>query len=448
MFKRIGLVFLHILLMCSGTIVALSVTRNSMGNYNIIAVFALAVVLAIVIIEIISCIKIVDSTLHTVFSSLFIFLSFLTSRDIFTVFEGFNLNLSVYSLEVVNYFCFLGIMLANLYFMDYTYKTGSSRNVRLVIDLFAILCCIFYGVGLLYGFQYIPHFIYVAVFLGLFVYIYYKVFKSGKDDATFYLSMSIFYVAIGMQTVSVLDSCGVIKYSTLYYPLVHMVAFICIFVGVYISFTIRTIRQAYEASEYKLQVHMMKARVLREQINPHFIFNCLTTVKSLYHSDLDSGDRAMSLFSNHLRTNVQAMDVDLIPFERELDNLENFIELENLRRERAFDVIYNIGYIDFLVPILSLQVYVENAIRYSKVNEIEGGYIEISSYEEGDKIIVEVNDNGVGFDVNDIMDTSFGIKNSRERFKLLLNAEIEIKSEIGSGTNVRIILNNKGISGG
>jgi sensor histidine kinase YesM len=100
------------------------------------------------------------------------------------------------------------------------------------------------------------------------------------------------------------------------------------------------------------------------------------------------------------------------------------------------------------VPILSLQVYVENAIRYSKVNEIEGGYIEISSYEEGDKIIVEVNDNGVGFDVNDIKDTSFGIKNSRERFKLLLNAEIEIKSEIGSGTNVRIILNNKGISGG
>jgi LytS/YehU family sensor histidine kinase len=214
-------------------------------------------------------------------------------------------------------------------------------------------------------------------------------------------------------------------------------------VGVYISFIIRTSREACKASEYKLQMETLKTRVLREQINPHFIFNSLTAVKSQYHQNIEKGDFAMNLFSNHLRTNVEAIDKDLIPFEHELDNINNYVQLQNLKYPKPFNIVYDIACVNFLVPILSLQVFVENAIKYSKVNTKDDGYIEISSYEDGDEIILEISDNGAGFDINSIKDASYGIKNARERFELLMNSKIDIYSRNGEGTKVKIHIDKK-----
>jgi LytS/YehU family sensor histidine kinase len=170
------------------------------------------------------------------------------------------------------------------------------------------------------------------------------------------------------------------------------------------------------------------------------MFNTLTAVKSLYHQDVEAGDRAINLFSKHLRANVEAFDKDVVPFEKELDAIANFVELQNLKYSSPFKIVYDIAFVDFEVPVLSLQVFVENAMKYSKVNQKPDGYIEISSYEEGDDIILEISDNGEGFDPQSISPASCGIKNARERFELLLCANVEIFSAYDCGTRVKITI--------
>ena len=248
--------------------------------------------------------------------------------------------------------------------------------------------------------------------------------------------------AYGAQNVYVLDKCDLISVSTQGYTLVYMFFIILTFLTIYFYFIIRTARAALKASEYRLQLNTLKSEILREQIKPHFVFNSLTTIKSLYHKDVTEGDHAMNLFSRHLRSNVEAADTDLIPFERELDNIQNYTELENARYDKKFNIIFNIDFTDFFVPVLSLQPFVENAIKYSKVNDKPDGYIEISTCENGDEVILQITDNGVGFDESDIKENSFGIRNSRERFRLLINAEIEIESKKNVGTKVTIHIRN------
>ena len=118
----------------------------------------------------------------------------------------------------------------------------------------------------------------------------------------------------------------------------------------------------------------------------------------------------------------------------------NYVNLENLRLEKSFPVYFDIDYQDFLIPPLSLQPLVENAIRYSKVNEKEDGYIQIRSFLRDDgRIEVDVEDNGVGFDPLSVTSSSKGLANVKERLKLLLNAEILIESAPGKGCLCRLV---------
>jgi LytS/YehU family sensor histidine kinase len=130
----------------------------------------------------------------------------------------------------------------------------------------------------------------------------------------------------------------------------------------------------------------------------------------------------------------------MIPFEEELDNIQNYYDLENIRRGGKLNLLYDIDYTNFKLPILSLQPIVENAVKYGKTEDKEDGYIQIRSYLEEDKIIVEINDNGAGFAPEDIKENSTGLKNVTQRLKFSLNADVIISSEKDSGTTIKIIM--------
>lgn len=182
----------------------------------------------------------------------------------------------------------------------------------------------------------------------------------------------------------------------------------------------------------------VKSCSLQAQIKPHFVFNVLSSIKSLYHVHPDSGDYAIDLFSKHLRAQIEATGADLIPFEKELDNIRVFTDLENIRREKDLNIIFNIEYSDFSIPALSLQPFVENAIKYGRTSEKEDGYISISSCCENGEILLEIADNGAGFDPESIPQSSYGIRNSVERFRLLKGVTPQIISSPGNGTVIKI----------
>ena len=271
----------------------------------------------------------------------------------------------------------------------------------------------------------------------MFCLILYKAKMKNNIGLTTYLSATIFCLCVGTQNVNALTYNGIFA-PVLGISLAYAVASFSVFLIVYLMFSIRTDSKAVKSNEYKLQAESFETKALSNQIKPHFIFNSLETIRALYHEDITDGDKALNLLSEFLRRSINSFDNNLVPFETELDNVFTYTEFQNLKYRNKIEIIFNIDFTDFSVPPFSIQPFVENALKHSGVNEIENGFIIISSYKKDNFAIVEITDNGKGFDVSKISNASHGIKNACGRFSLAFGILPEIESVIGSGTHVKI----------
>ncbi len=219
-----------------------------------------------------------------------------------------------------------------------------------------------------------------------------------------------------------------------------MIPLILIVIVLYRISTVSNTKRYIHVLEEEKKLESIKIDVLKEQIQPHFIFNCLTSIQGAYKEDRDKGEEMITMFSKHLRSNLEASSSDLVPFEVELNNILNYVSLENLRKEKGCDLLLDLEAVDFSLPPLTIEPFVENAIQYSKVEEKEDGYISLSTRMEKDEIIIEIEDNGVGFDTEKIKDSSIGLKNAKERLHLTLHATVHVTSRISEGTKVSIAI--------
>ena len=179
--------------------------------------------------------------------------------------------------------------------------------------------------------------------------------------------------------------------------------------------------------------------VLLRQAGPHYLFNALNTVKACYGHSQEEGDRAIGLLSRNLRTLVESADAGLVPFEKEIQGIMDYVEFESLKTGKDLPVIYDIEETSFPVPNFAVQTLVENAVKHAEIRNKEGGVIEISTREEGDSILLSIRDNGVWFDPKSVP-IGAGMRSSQERFRSLLGADMHIQSAPGEGTEIRIYI--------
>ena len=144
------------------------------------------------------------------------------------------------------------------------------------------------------------------------------------------------------------------------------------------------------------------------------------------------------MFSQYLRANADSASEETVPFLAELENINSYAELENMRRASPVMVLLDCMDTVFYLPPLSLQPFVENAFKHAKLDEVTDGYIEIVTYETERYYVAEVNDNGAGFDPRHVTEKSVGLKNACERLRLLSGATVRIRSAPGEGTRVTI----------
>ncbi len=142
-------------------------------------------------------------------------------------------------------------------------------------------------------------------------------------------------------------------------------------------------------------------KALHLQMNPHFVFNCLGSISSfIVQNGTDSAIKYLSKFSKLMRLTLEYSKETLIPIDKEIEGLQNYLELEQLRFNRMFD--FNITKDpqiedDMAIPPLLLQPFVENAIIHGIVPKKERGSINVNFSLLNDKLVCTVTDDGIGF---------------------------------------------------
>ena len=192
---------------------------------------------------------------------------------------------------------------------------------------------------------------------------------------------------------------------------------------------------------------LLKARMdaLTSQINPHFLFNTLNTVSSLIRFDPDAARDVVLKLSNILRRLLRKHET-FVPLREELDFIEDYLDIEVARfgpdKLRVFQEIDE-GVLDAFVPSMLLQPMVENSIKHGLAPRLEGGRILIRTRRIEGRLLIEIEDNGIGIPAERLAEVyggGIGISNVHERLRLLYGDQfkMDIHSQEGQGTQIHI----------
>lgn len=175
------------------------------------------------------------------------------------------------------------------------------------------------------------------------------------------------------------------------------------------------------------------------QMQPHFVFNTLESIYYLCETDPQTAKTAISDFSAYLRTNIDASEHNMpIPFSAERAHTEKYLSIEKLRFQERLNVVWDIRCDDFLLPVLTLQPLVENAVKHGVNKRRRGGTVTIRTEKRDDEVIVTVSDDGAGFDTNRVKPddgrSHYGVESVRWRLEEVLGGTLELESTVGVGT--------------
>ena len=208
--------------------------------------------------------------------------------------------------------------------------------------------------------------------------------------------------------------------------------------------SINTLAKAKELETEKivLDAQLTESRIstMMSQIRPHFIYNTLGSIEQLCIIDPPKAGELVHNFAKYLRGNFGELDNPKpILMSQEMEHVHYYVSIENVRfPDMTFSFEMNSD--DFHIPALTVQPIVENAIKHGLMKLQKGGTIRVVSYETENYHCVSVEDDGVGFDTDVLLDERkhVGIRNIRGRLKAMVNGTLEINSTEGVGTTVLI----------
>ena len=202
-----------------------------------------------------------------------------------------------------------------------------------------------------------------------------------------------------------------------------------------------------ELAQKELALSESNNSLVLSQIQPHFIYNALTSIYRLCDVKPEAAKEAVSNFSKYLRGNLDSIkQTKMISFADELKHLQAYLSLEKIRYDDYLDIKYDIKTTEFFIPPLTVQPLVENAVNHGISDLPGGGLVTISTEEKRDYYEIRVSDNGVGFDPETVPEdgrSHLGIMNVRSRLNIMCHGTLDIKSAPGDGT-VAIIQIPKG----
>lgn len=198
-------------------------------------------------------------------------------------------------------------------------------------------------------------------------------------------------------------------------------------------------------AEQQVLLTKQSTALMISQIQPHFLYNVLTTISNLCVTDPEEAEETTVLFAQYLRTNLDTLrNQEPVPFATELMHIKTYVELEKKRFGDILSVEYDIREQDFKVPSLGLQPIVENSIKHGIRGKNAPGLVTISTYKENGNYVIVIKDDGVGFDMNqppkDDGRSHVGMQNVNDRLKQMCNATMKVESSPGNGCRTEITI--------
>ena len=213
-----------------------------------------------------------------------------------------------------------------------------------------------------------------------------------------------------------------------------------------INATVKAKELEMEKNALNAQLAESRISTMMSQIRPHFIYNTLGSIEYLCEEDPPKARKLVHSFAKYLRGNFGELDNPKpIRMSQEMEHVRHYLSIENVRfPDMTFTFEINSG--DFMLPALTIQPIVENAIKHGLMPLDHGGSIHVASWETPSHHYVSVEDDGIGFDPNILLDDRqhIGLRNIRARLDAMVNGSLSIESSIGKGTKVKIKIPKEG----
>jgi signal transduction histidine kinase len=222
----------------------------------------------------------------------------------------------------------------------------------------------------------------------------------------------------------------------------------CVLVGVSCMINIYRRYQERELRASQLEAQLTRAQldVLRSQLQPHFLFNTLNTISSLVNSDTVAAERVVSRLGDLLRLSLKHTGQHELPLREELEFLGHYVDIQRSRFRERLNVEIDVpgDVLEAMVPTFVLQPLVENAVRHGIEPRTGPGHVVVSAYRQGNRLVLEVADNGPGL-VEPVRETNgngrgIGLANTRARLEQLYgtNQSISLANRAEGGVVVRL----------
>ena len=264
--------------------------------------------------------------------------------------------------------------------------------------------------------------------------------------------VTVVLMAVAHSAISVLSSMGFVGFSTnagkvptvtqmlgiLFMNMFNMSIVFGVWAGIY--FAVQNVRRQRRAEmeRLKLESNLKEAelRAMKSQVNPHFLFNSLNSLRALIDEDAPRAREAVTRLANMLRYSLQSGQLETVPLEDEVRIVEDYLALEQIRHENRLRVRWEIA--DDVrgrpVPPMLLQTLVENAVKYGISQRRGGGEITVAACIEDGALRIRVSNPG------DLADpaarsaaaakagssTGVGLRNASERLKLLFGEKARL----------------------
>jgi two-component system, LytTR family, sensor kinase len=237
----------------------------------------------------------------------------------------------------------------------------------------------------------------------------------------YFLRIPLSYV-LGMYDREVVFDTGRILGFSLIYALIFFLWYVLYFTFHYFDQYNKSLK--YEASMVQIELNNLKS-----QLNPHFIFNALNSIRALVDENPVKSKQAINQLSNILRNSLASDKKGLTKFEDELKIVKDYLGLEHIRFEERLNSQFDIDPEShrFFVPPLMIQTLVENGIKHGISKLTAGGIIQMETRVEKDRLRIRIRNSGRLMNGENRRQAGLGIKNTIQRLKLIYGDEASFR---------------------